>query len=106
MPALAKKLKCKSENVISQMSKIEGPKYHQVTIPEEVRYHDDISTYTGARLDTIYCSLSYVYLHMWCVGVHHERAVPKYDVGNMDMAQILDRGIHSNTHSRNNSPKR
>lgn len=47
VPELAKRMGCSVDEVITISLRSEGPTLNNATTPNEVRFHDDISTYTG-----------------------------------------------------------
>lgn len=51
IPELAKRMGCSVDEVISISVRSEGPTLNNATTPNEVRFHDDISTYTGVHSD-------------------------------------------------------
>mmetsp|Transcript_19373 Transcript_19373/g.20098 ORF Transcript_19373/g.20098 Transcript_19373/m.20098 type:complete len:569 (+) Transcript_19373:14-1720(+) len=51
IPELAKRIGCSVEEVITISLRSEGPTLNNATTPNEVRFHDDISTYTGVHSD-------------------------------------------------------
>lgn len=51
IPELAKRIGCSVDEVITICVNSEGPTFNNTTTPNEVRFHDDISTYTGVHSD-------------------------------------------------------
>ncbi len=49
IPEMAKKMQCRPEEVVGQLVQLKGPSLNNVTVAADVRFHDDISTYTGVK---------------------------------------------------------
>ncbi|CAE7493345.1 unnamed protein product, partial [Symbiodinium microadriaticum] len=72
IPEIAKKLSIGVEDVIAQALYCEGPSLTNPTVAQEVRFHDDVSTYTG---------------------VHHNGQTPSFSASSTTIAleSLLDR---------------
>mmetsp|Transcript_4431 Transcript_4431/g.8234 ORF Transcript_4431/g.8234 Transcript_4431/m.8234 type:complete len:289 (+) Transcript_4431:408-1274(+) len=49
IPDMAKRMQCQPDDVIAHIVLSEGPSLNNVTVAADVRFHDDVSTYTGVK---------------------------------------------------------
>lgn len=49
IPEMAKRMQCSAEDVIDHIVMSNGPTFHNVTHADNVRFHDDTTTYTGVK---------------------------------------------------------
>jgi len=58
IPELAKRIGCSVEEIIAAAVSSEGPTLNKTTTPNDVRFHDDLSTYTGVHSEGLNPSFS------------------------------------------------